>query len=134
MRLFHFVSSISPNFIGRGLVGFACGSTFLFIVCATSTQAQNYPSGPTSLSPAVQPVYKVNKQTGKAKRIQPKVKHSAEYQFYDRVQQAAKSKKRTLRKLNKPQYTNPLYFGHKNPPKKREVHKMRFCHECRIRH
>lgn len=106
----------------------------LLLVAANELHAQNYPSGPTSLSPAVQPVYKVNKKTREAKRIQPNVRHSAEYQFYDRVQRAAKSKKRTLRKLNKPQYTNPLYFGHKHPPKKREPHKMRFCNECGIRH
>ncbi len=104
---------------------------FLFPVAVV---AQNYPSGPTSLSPAVQPVYKVDKRTREVKRVQPKVKHSAEYAFYDRVQKAAKMKKKTLRKLAKPQYTNPLYFGHKNPPKKREPHKMRYCQECGIRH
>lgn len=97
-------------------------------------QAQNYPTGPTSLSPAVQPVYKVDKRTREVKRVQPNVKHSAEYKFYDRVQRAAKMKKKALRKLAKPQYTNPLYFGHKNPPKKRPPHKMRFCDECGIRH
>ena len=134
MRLFHFLSARSTNATRRSVGGFVSGSALFFVVSATSVQAQNYPSGPTSLSPAVQPVYKVNKRTREAKRIQPNVKHSAEYQFYDRVQRAAKTKKRTLRKLNKPQYTNPLYFGHKNPPKKREVHKMRFCNECGIRH
>jgi hypothetical protein len=131
MRLFPF---LVPLFRGRPTLGIVLGCALFFMGCAMSSRAQNYPSGPTSLSPAVQPVYKVNKLTREAKRIQPKVKHSAEFQFYDRVQRAAKSKKRTLRKLNKPQYTNPLYFGHKNPPKKREVHKMRFCSECGIRH
>lgn len=96
--------------------------------------AQNYPSGPTSLSPGVQPVYKVDKRTREVKRVQPNVRHSAEYAFYDRVQKAAKMKKKALRKLAKPQYTNALYFGHKNPPKKHEPHKMRYCKECGIRH
>jgi hypothetical protein len=109
-------------------------SLWLCLFCSASAYAQNYPSGPTALSPAVKPVYKVNTRTGKAKKMQPNVKHSAEYQFYDRVENAAKQKKRTLRKLNKPQYTDPLYFGHKNPPKKRPVHKMRFCAACGIRH
>jgi hypothetical protein len=109
-------------------------SFWLVVLWPTTAHAQNYPSGPTSLSPAVQPVYNVNRRTGKAKKVQPNVKHSAEYQFYNRVEKAAKNKKRALRKLNKPQYTNPLYFGHKTPPKKRPVHKMRFCQECGIRH
>lgn len=97
-------------------------------------QAQNYPSGPTSRSPAVQPVYKITKGTRSIKRIQPNVRHSAEYQFYARVQKAAKEKKRALRELAKSQYTNPLYFGHARVPKRRPPHKMRFCHECGIRH
>jgi hypothetical protein len=108
--------------------------TFFVMLAPCVLMAQNYPTGPTSLSPAVQPVYKVDKRTREVKRVQPKVKHSAEYAFYDRVQKAAKMKKRALRKLAKPQYTNALYFGHKHPPKKREPHKMRYCHECGIRH
>lgn len=120
MRLFHLLRSmVLLSFLG---------------LAAVCTYAQNYPSGPSSLSPGVQPVYKVDKKTRTLKRVQPKVKHSAEYAFYDRVEQAAKLKKRALKKLAKPQYTNPLYFGHKNPPKKREVHKMRYCRECGIRH
>lgn len=132
MGLFHF---LSVRHLERSKK-FATATFILGALLAgvTKSQAQNYPSGPTSLSPAVQPVYKVNKRTREAKRVQPNVKRSAEYQFYDRVQKAAKSKKRALRKFNKPQYTNPLYFGHKNPPKKREPHKMRFCNECGIRH
>jgi hypothetical protein len=113
---------------------FSYALALLFLFVAFFAQAQNYPSGPTSLSPAVQPTYIVNKHTREVKRVQDKVKHSAEYEFYDRVQKAAKAKKRTLRKLAKPQYNNPLYFGHKNPPKKHAAHKMRFCKECGIRH
>jgi hypothetical protein len=133
MRLFHFSFSRYPE-RSKKFTTVAIVLGILLLANVSESHAQNYPSGPTSLSPAVQPVYKVNKKTREAKRVQPNVKHSAEYQFYDRVQQAAKSKKRALRKLNKPQYTNPLYFGHKNPPKKREPHKMRFCNECGIRH
>lgn len=123
MRLFHF-----------SLFLVCSATTIIFLASAIVVQAQNYPTGPTSLSPAVQPTYKVDKRTREVKRMPAKVKHSAEYEFYDRVQRAAKMKKRALRKLAKEQYTNPLYFGHKNPPKKRMPHKMRFCDECGIRH
>lgn len=62
------------------------------------------------------------------------VKHSARYEFYERIEQAAKDKQRILRKLAKPQYSDPRYFGHKRIPKKRPAHKMRYCGECGIRH
>lgn len=63
-----------------------------------------------------------------------KVKHSPEYEYYARVEKAAKDRKRMLKYLDKPQYYNPLYFGHKRPPKRNPPHKMKFCKECRIRH
>lgn len=62
------------------------------------------------------------------------VKHSAQYEFYKRVELAAKDKQRLLKKLSKPQFSDPAYFGHKKKPKKRPAHKMKFCHECHIRH
>ena len=62
------------------------------------------------------------------------VKHTARYEFYDRVEKAAKEKKRIMRILAKPQYSDPSYFGHKKKPKTRPPNKMRFCDECHIRH
>lgn len=69
--------------------------------------------------------YKVKKQ---------KVTHTAQFEFYKRVELAAKEHQRTLRKLSKPQYSNFLYYGHKRKPKKRPAHKMKYCEECGIRH
>lgn len=63
-----------------------------------------------------------------------KVKHSPEYEYYARVEQAAKERKRMLKFMDKPQYYNPLYFGHKRPPKRNPPNKMKFCKECGIRH
>lgn len=62
------------------------------------------------------------------------VKHTAEYEFYVRIEKAAKAKQRMLRELSKPQYSNFAYFGHKNPPKKHLPFAMRYCKECGIRH
>jgi len=64
----------------------------------------------------------------------PKVRHTAQYEFYARVEQAAKDRQRLMRKMDAPQFSNPLYYGHKRPPKKRPPHKMRYCKECGIRH
>jgi len=62
------------------------------------------------------------------------VKHTARYEFYERIEQAAKDKQRILKKLAKPQYSDPRYFGHKKIPKRRAANKMRYCGECGIRH
>lgn len=64
----------------------------------------------------------------------PKAKHTAVYEFYARVEQAAKNKQRLIKRLAKPQYSNPLYYGHKRPPKKHTPDKMKYCKECGIRH
>jgi hypothetical protein len=69
-----------------------------------------------------------------AKLKRPKVQHTPEYEFYVRIEQVAKQKQRMLRKMDSPQYYNPMYFGHKRPPRRHEAHKMRYCKECGIRH
>ncbi|MGB0521956.1 MAG: hypothetical protein ACPGJS_03300 [Flammeovirgaceae bacterium] len=38
------------------------------------------------------------------------------------------------REAGKPQYANPMYFGHKKKPKKRKKGKRKFCKECGIVH
>jgi hypothetical protein len=51
-------------------------------------------------------------------------------QLKDRYKQKAKDQKLA----QKPQYSNPLYFGHKKPPKKRPPGKQKFCKECHLKH
>jgi len=89
---------------------------------------------PNSLRPAVEnrrPSY------GKVKPVKfrkPKVQHTAQYEFYARVEKAAREKQKILKELSKPQYSDPRYFGHKRIPKRRPAWKMRYCPECGIRH
>jgi uncharacterized protein YjcR len=45
-----------------------------------------------------------------------------------------KKYEKMAKEMEKPQYSDPSYFGHKNPPKKRKPGKKKFCKECRIRH
>lgn len=63
-----------------------------------------------------------------------KVKNTAQYEYYARVEEIAKEKQRMLKKLAAPQYSNPAYFGHKKMPKKNPPYKMKYCTECGIRH
>lgn len=54
--------------------------------------------------------------------------------FRKRMKKQLQEKAKAQQKANKPQYTDPLYFGHKKPPKKRKNGKKKFCKECGIRH
>jgi hypothetical protein len=59
---------------------------------------------------------------------------SPEEEFYQRMQAVAKARRKQAVKLQKPQYSNPLYFGHRTKPKKHSAKKMKYCKECGIRH
>jgi hypothetical protein len=50
------------------------------------------------------------------------------------MQATVKEKRKAEKIMEKPQYSNPMYFGHKRPPKKRAPNKMKYCKECGIRH
>lgn len=56
----------------------------------------------------------------------------AEYE--DRMKQNVKEKRKKAKAMEKPQYSDWTYFGHKRKPKKRSPDKMKFCDECGIRH
>lgn len=120
---------------------------FVCLLVGCSAWAQN--TAPNSLHPGssatVTPSVKTSSSAKKSRFFAPRhsktyvykkpnVKHTARYEFYDRVEKAAREKKKILKKLSKPAYSDPRYFGHKRKPKKRPPHKMRYCDECSIRH
>jgi hypothetical protein len=51
-----------------------------------------------------------------------------------RMRKLRKKQRREARMASKPQYNDPLYFGHKRPPKKRPLGKRKFCEVCQIKH
>ena len=55
-------------------------------------------------------------------------------EFRARLKEVYKEKAKEAKKAEDPQYSNPLYFGHKKPPKKRPPDKMKFCKECGLKH
>ena len=55
-------------------------------------------------------------------------------EYEDRMQANAKKYKKIAQEAEKPQYSDPPYFGHKNKPKKRKPGKKKFCKECQIVH
>jgi hypothetical protein len=94
------------------------------------TQAQK--QGPSSRDPGssdnlFRGQRKMSKSSGglEAKAIQ-------EYQ--QRMKKNARKYNKVERIKDKPQYSDPSYFGHKRKPKKRPVGKRKFCKECGIVH
>ena len=55
-------------------------------------------------------------------------------EYEDRMQANAKKYKKIAQEAEKPQYSDPTYFGHKKKPKKRKPGKKKFCKECQIVH
>lgn len=72
---------------------------------------------------------KKGKNAAKGKTHDDLVKESQE-----RMEANAKRYKKEAKMAEKPQYSDPSYFGHKKKPKKRPVGKRKFCKECGIVH
>ncbi len=86
---------------------------------------------PTSLSPSTTPQ---RHYTPKAPRPSKGPTYGLEQEYYERVEAVAKERRKAEKIMMKPQYSDPMYFGHKRPPKKRKPSKMKYCQECGIRH
>jgi hypothetical protein len=50
------------------------------------------------------------------------------------MEEVARQRRKNEKLMAKPQYSDPMYFGHKRPPKKRPPEKMKYCKVCGIRH
>lgn len=86
---------------------------------------------PTSLNPAnPQKEYAPNSLRKSSRGSS----HDLEEEYHQRMASLQKTRKKDLRLMAKPQFSDPLYFGHKKLPKKRKPSRMKFCNECGIRH
>lgn len=55
-------------------------------------------------------------------------------EFQKRMKATARKKAKESKLALQPQYSDPSYFGHKKPPKKRPNGKKKFCKECGLSH
>jgi hypothetical protein len=110
---------------------------FCFVLTTAGFLAMAQSPGENSLRPSsAQPRFPSKKEISKRERIalKPKTTVDLQKEYYERVESVMKARKKAARQMQKPQYSDPLYFGHKRPPKKRSPENMRFCKECGIRH
>jgi hypothetical protein len=87
-------------------------------------------SQPTALDPLPQKEYapKASRKSSNGPS------YESEREYYERKAQLEKTRRKNERLQEKPQYSDPSYFGHKRPPKKRKAGKLKYCKECGIRH
>lgn len=69
-----------------------------------------------------------------ASRAFKKKEDQALVEYEALMKENKKKYKKQAREMKKPQYSDPAYFGHKRPPKKRRLGKRKFCKECGIVH
>lgn len=55
-------------------------------------------------------------------------------EYRQRMKDNVRKYKQLAKELEKPQYSEFAYFGHKKKPKKRAVGKRKYCLECEIVH
>jgi hypothetical protein len=114
---------------------------FLFIAACLSTSVygqKKYPEAvdqslPTSLNPASPSQHFFAPKKAKRKNESAPTIETYE-QYVARMKRTVKAIEKNERLMRKPQYSNPLYFGHKRLPKKHKAGKLKFCKECGIRH
>jgi len=88
---------------------------------------------PNSLDPAYSGA-EIPREPKKKKSKSKGPTYDSQQDYYDRMLAVAKERDKAEREMAKPQYSNPMYFGHKRPPKKHKPGKMKYCKECGIRH
>jgi hypothetical protein len=92
---------------------------------------------PNTLSPNTQAAPRQPEKSKKSKQSSgmfAKKTLSPEQDFRKRMEAVAAQRRKAEKEMQKPQYSDPMYFGHKKKPKKRPVGKRKFCQECGIVH
>ena len=107
-------------------------SSPLALLGQSNSTAPASPSKPTSLQPNLPT--KVYAPKASKKKSKNKVTYDARDEFYDRIEEMGRQRRKAERKKNLPEYSNFQYFGHKKEPKKRPPEKMKYCKICGIRH
>ena len=115
---------------------------FILAVLATQSQAQSKrkkkskskQENATSVDPSFPQEGQYQPKAKKVSRKNRGITHNAQDNFYEQRKRVSKDKRKAELELSKPQNSNPLYFGHKRPPKKRPPGKMKYCKTCGLKH
>ncbi len=113
-----------------------CKSFFLVLLLCASTLLAVGQEKSIDQPNSMESVFPKTDYSPKAKKKPKKsgATYDARNNFYDRKEAQDKQRIKNERKGMNPQYSDPEYFGHKRPPRKRAVSKMKYCNVCGIRH
>ena len=81
--------------------------------------------------------YAVESEKAKKKKVKTSISNDFDRkveEYEKRMQVNAKKNAKIAKAMQKPQYSDPSYFGHKKKPKKRPAGKKKFCKECKMYH
>ena len=113
----------------RGIYLLLIGMVLLASSCSKKSATTNLQPRSTISDIDVGEAYK---KKPKKHRKKHKFKAAAGHNEY--AEAMRKEYKKREKDMEKPQYTNSAYFGHKKKPKKRKRGKRKFCKECGIVH
>jgi hypothetical protein len=89
----------------------------------------------TILPNSLNPSYQEKVYAPKASKVKSKgISYEGEKKYYERKALVEKERRKVEKELMKPQYSDFTYFGHKRPPKRHKVGKLKYCKECGLRH
>lgn len=115
----------------RFLIPFFFG-IFLFLLSNESVAQSSRESEVKEASSTSSQIFSTKKKGSKKAYNQ---QYDQSIKDYEKLMKANKKKYRKMAKgMEKPQYSDPTYFGHKKKPKKRPKGKRKFCDECGIVH
>ena len=113
---------------------------FLLVICSTAVYAQSKKNSKKKQKPEYDrgATYEIE-SSKKSKKKKAKYSLAGEYdqkveEYHKRMEANAKKYKKMAKEMEKPQYSDPSYFGHKKKPKKRPPGKKKFCKECGMYH
>ena len=115
------------------------------IACASaqsnSQNAEGVNRTPSSLNPGKQEMEPAKLSSKRKFKLDDRAmiriyggKIESRKEFEARMVKTVKAIRKREREMKKPQYSDPMYFGHKRPPKKHKAGQLKYCKECGIRH
>ncbi len=103
-----------------------------------SSESSAEAAGPSSRSTGNDPSTSIFGGSGSNKKGNSKAYQRTHAQLVEEAEERqeanAKRREKEAKMAEKPQYSDPSYFGHKKKPKKRAVGKRKHCKECGIVH
>ena len=113
---------------------FIIAVSLLFI--SGEARSQNKKVAKTTKKESVNQAHKRDFETRaerNARRVKSR-KYNTQEAFYKRMEFNSKEQLRNEKRGMNPRYSDKNYFGHKRPPKKRSIRKMKYCKVCGIKH